>query len=130
MLYMILFFAATNALNDVEAVLVPVLARIVLHLPAWAFGALSTAFGVGALAGAWLGMRVDHQGRHRLAWVLGPMAIFGFTIVGMGFSRDGAWLAAAYAVLGLSFAVSEVVTSSLWQRMVPDEVPGTVMSTM
>ncbi|MDA8345939.1 MAG: hypothetical protein M0Z66_10695 [Thermaerobacter sp.] len=46
----ILFFAATNALNDVEA-LVPVLARLVLHLPAWAFGALSTAFGLGALAG-------------------------------------------------------------------------------
>ncbi len=58
------------------------------------------------------------------------MAIFGLTIVGMGFSRDGAWLAAAYAVLGLTFAASEVVTSSLWQRMVPDEFRGRVLSTM
>jgi MFS family permease len=130
MLYMVIFFSATNGLNDVIAVLVPLLARLLLHLTAWEFGALATCFGVGALGGAWLGVRVDERSRHRMSWVLGTMALFGGAIVSMGLARDAAWLGMAYVLGGLTFAVSEVVTSTMWQRMVPDAMRGRVMSTL
>ncbi len=129
-LAMVLFFSATNGLNNVEAVLVPLMARLVLHLPAWQFGLLSTAFGVGGLIGAWYGVRLDAIGGRRLSWVFGSMAIFALAIVAMGFAQNGMWLALAYLILGLSFTVAEVVTSALWQRMVPDDLRGRVLSTM
>ncbi len=127
---MVLFFAATNGLNDVEAVLVPLLARLVLHLAAWQFGLLSTAFGAGGLLGAWAGVRVDGRSRSRLPWAFGAMAVFGLGIILMGLAMDGWWLGLCYFVLGITFALTEVVTGTLWQRLVPDEVRGRVMSTM
>ena len=130
MLGMILFFSATNGLNNVEAVLVPLLARLVLHLPAWQFGLLFTAFGVGGIAGSWVGVRLDAHGVRRLPWAFAAMAVFGLAIVAMGFARSALWLGLAYLVLGLSFALTEVLTSTLWQRMVPDDMRGRVMSTM
>lgn len=130
MLSMVLFFSATNGLNDVEAVLVPLLARLVLHLAAWQFGLLSTAFGVGGILGAFGGVRLDGRSLRKLPWAFGAMAVFGVAIVAMGFALNAWWLGISYFVLGLSFATTEVVTNALWQRMVPDDVRGRVMSTM
>ncbi len=130
LLAMVLFFSLTNGLNNVEAVLVPLLARLVLHLPAWQFGLLSTAFGGGGLAGAWLGVHLDRAQPGRLGWAFGAMAVFALAIVAMGFAGDGAELALSYLVLGLSFTVAEVMTNVLWQRMVPDDLRGRVLSTM
>ena len=126
----VLFFAATNGLNNVEAVLVPLLARTVLHLPSWQFGLLSTAFGVGGLTGAWLGVRLDARRPGRLGWAFAAMAVFALAIAAMGSASDGAELGLAYLVLGVSFTVAEVMTGALWQRMVPDEMRGRVFSTL
>ncbi|MGH2501136.1 MAG: MFS transporter, partial [Ktedonobacterales bacterium] len=49
---LILFFSLTNGLNDVEAVLVPRLVRVNLHLSATAFGLMAACMGVGGLLGA------------------------------------------------------------------------------
>lgn len=131
MLRMVLYFAVTNGLNDVEAVLVPVLARFVLHLSAWQFGLLSTAFGLGALGGSWWALRADQRGgRNPIPSVLLAMGGFGASITVMGVAPNGWMLMAAYVTAGISFAWSEVVTSTLWQRMVPDAKRGRVMSTM
>lgn len=126
----VLFFSATNGLNNVEAVLVPLLARTVLHLPAWQFGLLSTAFGVGGLTGAWLGVRLDAARPGRLGWAFAAMVVFALAIVAMGSAADGAELGLAYLALGISFTVAEVVTGALWQRMVPDDLRGRVFSTL
>ncbi len=130
MLYMVLFFSLTNGLNNVEAVLVPVLSRSLLHLPAWQFGALATGFGGGAIAGAWLGVRVDQHARRRIPSILASMIVFGLTIVAMGAAPNVLWLAAAYVVAGVAFATGEVASSTLWQRMIPDDRRGRVLSTM
>lgn len=133
MLRMVLYFAATNGLNDVEAVLVPVLSRFVLHLSSWQFGALSTAFGLGALAGSWWALRADRSYKRRanpISGVLWAMGGFGAAIGVMGLAPNGWVLAGAYVAAGVSFAWSEVVTSTLWQRTVPDAERGRVMSTL
>ncbi len=128
MLMMVGFFALTNALNNVEAVLVPLLAHQLLHLVAWEFGALALASGGGAIAGSWLAPRFL-RGRS-LRWAFGSMGIFGSAIVGLGLAYNVEWLTGFYIVLGLSFSVTEIITSTLWQIMVPDAVRGQVMGAL
>lgn len=128
MVMMVAFFAVTNALNNVEAVLVPLLAHRVLHLASWQFGILSLTSGGGALAGSWLAMRV-FRGRS-VRWAFVSMGVFGSMIIGLGLSHSWAMLGAFYLVLGLSFAVTEVITSTLWQVLVPDAVRGQVMGAL
>ncbi len=129
MLRMVGFFSVTNGLNNVEAILVPLLARYDLHLSAWAFGALSTGFGIGALGGAWVGTRLSAR-KKKIPWVLTSMGCFGLAIVDMGMVQRGWQLAAAYIVAGCAFAIVEVITGTLWQQMIPSTMRGRVMSTM
>jgi MFS family permease len=128
MLMMVAFFALTNALNNVEAVLVPLLAHRVLHLASWQFGILSLASGGGALAGSWLAARVFRD--RSVRWAFVSMGVFGGMIIGLGLSHTLAMLGGFYLVLGLSFAVTEVITSTLWQVLVPDAVRGQVMGAL
>lgn len=128
MLTMVAFFSLTNALNNVEAVLVPLLAYRVLHLESWQFGILSLASGGGALAGSWLAAHV-FQGRS-VRWAFVSMGVFGGMIICLGLSQTLTMLGGFYLVLGLSFAVTEVITSTLWQVMVPDAVRGQVMGAL
>jgi predicted MFS family arabinose efflux permease len=58
------------------------------------------------------------------------MVVFGLAIAALGFAENAWWLGIAYTVMGMTFGFSEVVTSTLWQRMVPDDLRGRVMSTM
>lgn len=128
MLMIVGFFALTNALNNVEAVLVPLLAHQLLHLVAWEFGALGLASGGGAVAGSWLAPRFFRGRSLRSAFV--SMGIFGGSIVGLGLSYNMEMLSGFYMALGLSFSFTEVITSTLWQVMVPDAVRGQVMGTL
>lgn len=125
MLLMVGFFALTNALNNVEAVLVPLLAHQLLHLVAWQFGALALASGGGAIAGSWLAPRF-FRGRS-LRWAFVSMGIFGAAIVGLGLAYNMSMLSGFYIALGLSFSFTEVITSTLWQVMVPDAIRAQVM---
>jgi MFS family permease len=129
MLPMMLFFAVTNGLNNVEAVLVPILARLVLHVPAWQFGLLPAAFGTGALLGSWAGVCLDRY-RRRTRWMLAAMALFGLAIVGMGMAPSIWWFGEAYVTAGVGFATAEVRSSTLWQRLIPDALRGRVLSAL
>lgn len=128
MLMMVAFFALTNALNNVETVLVPLLAHRVLHLAAWQFGLLAVTSGGGALLGSGLAARFFRN--RSVRWAFVSMAVFGGTIVVMGLARNLVTLGACYLVLGLSFSVTEVITSTLWQVVVPDAVRGEVMGAL
>jgi MFS family permease len=128
MLTIILLFSITNALNNVEAVSVPVLARSDLGLSAAEFGFLGAFLGVGGLLGALaigaLGARV----RHSAIIICGSMAVFGATIAAMGSAR-GAWgLYVMYVLIGLSSVVPEIVSATLWQQLVPRQMRGRVFS--
>lgn len=130
MLSMILVFSLTNGINDVEAVLTPVLARSILHLSAGAFGLLASCFGVGALGGALvMGIAGQHI-RHRAATICGSMVLFGLAIAGMGLATNAVELYAAYLAAGATFIVAEVASSTLWQQIIPNEVRGRVFGVM
>lgn len=128
MLMMISFFALTNALNNVEAVLVPLLAHQVLHLASWEFGLLAVTGGGGALLGSGLIARLFRN--RSMRWTFVFMGVFGSTIVVMGLARNLATLGVCYLLLGLSFSVTEVITSTLWQVVVPDTVRAEVMGAL
>lgn len=130
MLSMILVFSLINGINDVEAVLTPVLARSVLHLSAVAFGLLASFFGVGALGGALvMGLFGQHL-RHRAAAICSSLALFGLAIVGMGLALNAVALYVAYLVTGATFIVAEIASSTLWQQIIPNEMRGRVLGVM
>src|SRR5262249_29264766 len=54
------------------------------------------------------------------------MALFGAAIIMMGLAQDARTLYIAYALMGVTFIVPEVVSSSLLQRIVPLEMRGRV----
>jgi MFS family permease len=127
-LTLILMFSLTNGLNDVEAVLVPRLARLDLKLPATAFGLLASSMGAGALLGA-LGIGlIAPRLRRRAQVVCGAIVVFGGAIAAMGLARGALELSAAYAVMGATFAIPEVVFGALLQHIIPAEMRGRVYS--
>jgi MFS family permease len=126
MFVLVVFFSLTNGLNDVEAVLVPRLARVELGLSATEFGLLASAAGVGTLLGALFVGIFAQRVRRRAQVICLFMALFGATIAMMGLARDARTLALAYALMGVTFIVPEVVSSSFLQRIVPTEMRGRV----
>ena len=129
-LTIVLFFSFTNGLNDVEEVLVPVLARHELRLTAFSYGLLTSAFGAGALIGALFLSAVGDRVRHRVAAICGGTAALGGAIILMGAAPSFVWLILAYFVGGLGFITSEIVSLTLWQHIVPDAARGRVFSVM
>ena len=126
MFALVVFFSLTNGLNDVEAVLVPRLARVELGLSAANFGLLASAAGIGTLLGALFVGLFAHRVRRRAHVICLFMALFGGTIIMMGLAQDARTLYLAYALMGVTFIVPEVVSSSFLQRIVPIEMRGRV----
>jgi hypothetical protein len=77
MLAVVLLFAVTNALNDVVAVLVPILARVALRMPADRFGLLASFVGAGTVVGTLLIGSVGHRIGKRALAICGSMIVFG-----------------------------------------------------
>jgi MFS family permease len=127
-LTLILIFSLTNGLNDVEEVLVPRLARLELGLPATAFGLLASCMGVGALLGALGAGLIAPRLRRRAHVVCGSLAVFGVAIAMMGLARGALTLDIAYIVMGVSFAIPEVVFGALLQHIIPAGMRGRVYS--
>ena len=88
MFALVVFFSLTNGLNDVEAVLVPRLARVELGLSATNFGLLASAAGIGTLLGALFVGLFAHRVRRRAQVICLFMALFGGTIAMMGLAQD------------------------------------------
>ncbi|HBX69813.1 MAG TPA: MFS transporter [Chloroflexi bacterium] len=108
--------------------LVPVFAKDILNIGAAGFGNLLSWQGIGALIGALIliifGNRF-HKGKllFRSRLLLGP------GIIGLALSRTP-WLSMALmAVIGYSFITQLVLTNTLIQMIVPDELRGRVLST-
>jgi MFS family permease len=127
---LVLFFSLTNGLNNVEAVLVPRIARFELGLPADAFGLLASMMGVGTLLGALVIGFVAQRIRRRAQIICLSMTVFGAAIVAMGLADRALVLDGAYFILGVTFIVPEVVFGTLLQRIIPADSRGRVFSVL
>jgi MFS family permease len=130
MLSVSIIFSLANGINNVVPVLLPVLARSTLHISAFEFGLLVSFQGFGALLGAML-IGILGQPRHRLAVAIcGGMGVFGLGIAAMGIAPEVVYLFPIFFVAGFAFIISEIVSFTLWQQIIPDNVRGRVFSVM
>jgi MFS family permease len=89
------------------------------------FGVLMTTMALGSLGGTWLIGRIDRR--------LGPSAILFLSVIAVAIATavpgltPNVWLVGlSFAVAGVSIVMWNVVTVSLRQRIVPDELLGRV----
>jgi MFS family permease len=106
-------------------VLVPVLASDTLHAGPKAFGALSAAFGTGALVGALLSAALA-----RASWKVLILGTLGFStaLLGLAPQHTLAISAVLLFVTGACFSLWTANSQSLLQLTAPDELRGRVLS--
>lgn len=107
-------------------VLVPLIARDVLHEGAHGFGLLMAALGAGAVAGA-LTVAVMGLGRPPLRMVLAPAAAAPALLLALAAVRHFGAAAAVLAGIGFSQIVFMTSCNTTVQIAVPDELRGRVM---
>ncbi|HEU5184261.1 MAG TPA: MFS transporter [Gemmatimonadaceae bacterium] len=108
-------------------VLMPVLARDVLHTDASGYGFLLTCVGVGAIAAALALATFGRQARH--GWLLERAAYaFPVLLVALAMSRS-VWLSAALLVtIGFTMILNNALANTLLQVIVPNAFRGRVMA--
>jgi MFS family permease len=108
-------------------VLMPVLARDVLHTDASGYGFLLTCVGIGAIAAA---LTLATFGRHTPHGRLLERAAYAFSIllIALALSRS-VWVSAALLVtVGFTMILNNAVSNTLLQTLVPDAFRGRVMA--
>jgi MFS family permease len=107
--------------------LVPVFAKDILDIGADGFGHLLSWQGVGALIGAFL-LIVFGDRFHKGKLLLVSRVLLGPAVIGLAISRTP-WLSMLImALLGYSLITQLVLTNTLIQSIVPDELRGRVLS--
>ena len=108
--------------------LVAVFAKDILHIGATGFGHLLSWQGIGALFGALLlTIFGDHFPKGKM--LLASRLLLGPGIIGLALSRTP-WISMAImALLGYSLITQLILTNTLIQIIVPDELRGRVLST-
>ena len=101
-------------------------ARDVLHAGAGGYGALMSAFGVGAAAGA-LSIAAVGQRFRREATALGAGISLGAGLVLLGLLHQFGLALAVSILCGLSMALNAIMTNTLLQTEAPDHLRGQVM---
>ena len=108
------------------SVLVPLLARNVLHQGAEGFGFLMAAIGLGAVAGA---LTLGMLGRRpRLRVIVGAGALACAAFLGVAFVRDFALALAVLFVVGFAAIIAAAGCNTTLQVIAPDALRGRVMS--
>jgi MFS family permease len=107
-------------------VLVPLIARDVLHEGAHGFGLLMASLGLGAVTGA-LAVAVLSVGRPRLGMVVGPALAAAGLLLLLSAARHFGTTAAVLVALGFAQIVFMTTCNTTVQIAVPDELRGRVM---
>lgn len=107
-------------------VLVPLIARDVLHEGAHGFGLLMASLGVGAVVGA-LAVAVLAVGRPPLGLVVGPALAAAALLLLLSTARHFGLAAAVLAALGFAQIIFMTSCNTTVQIAVPDELRGRVM---
>lgn len=123
----LLTLAAVSVLGMSYPVLMPVIAKEVLHGGPRTLGFLTASGGAGAICGAiYLASRRNARGLGRILAVAGT--IFGLGLVAFSFSHNQ-WLSfALLAVTGFGMMVQTSSSNALLQTIVDDDKRGRVMS--
>jgi len=108
------------------SVLVPLIARDVLHEGAHGFGLLMAALGVGAVVGA-LAVAALSVGRPPLGLLVGPALAAAALLLVLSTARHFGVAAAVLAALGVAQIVFMTSCNTTVQIAVPDELRGRVM---
>jgi len=125
---LVVIVAAVSVVGFGSLTLIPVFAKDILQIGAEGFGQLLSSQGIGALIGSFilifLGDRL-HKGR----LLLFSRILLGPGIIGLALSRIP-WISMALmGLLGYSFITQLVLTNTLIQSIVPDDLRGRVLST-
>jgi MFS family permease len=123
----LLLLALVSTMGMPYTVLMPAVARTVLHGGPHTLGALMTASGLGALAGAlYLASRESVLGLGRV--MVSATATFGAGLVAFALSRQ-LWLSlAVLPVVGAGFMVQMASANTIIQTVVPERLRGRVMA--
>lgn len=125
--YIILLLALVSLMGMPYTVLMPVIAKEILHGGSHTFGFLMGASGLGALIGAlYLASRKNVLGLGRIV----PMAaaLFGFGLITFSFSSY-VWLSLVLMVIiGLGMMLQMASSNTILQTIVDDDKRGRVMS--
>ena len=106
--------------------ILPVYARDVLHAGPGGYGAIMSAFGVGAAAGALSIAGVGHRFR-REGTALGAGVTLGVALLLLGLVHHVVLALGLAMVCGLSMALNAIMTNTLLQTEAPDHLRGQVM---
>jgi MFS family permease len=107
--------------------LLPALAQDVLHVGTVGFGFMTTAIGVGALAGAlFIASLGDYQFKGRM--LAAGNLLFPVMVIALSLSRSFHLTMGFLVVAGLGFMTQNATANTLVQTTVPDALRGRVMS--
>jgi MFS family permease len=126
-LSLVLLVAAFSMIGFGALTLIPVFAKDILQIGVKGFGQLLSWQGIGALTGGIL-LVLFGDSFHKGSLLLFSRVLLGPCILGLALSRIP-WLSMALmAVLGYSLITQLVITNTLIQIIVPDDLRGRVMS--
>ncbi|MBI5879849.1 MAG: MFS transporter [Chloroflexi bacterium] len=107
--------------------LLPAYARDVMHVDAEGLGFLSTATGVGALAGALMMATLSYSRRRGVILSAGNL-VYPAALLGLAFSTSYALSLLLLAVAGFAFMAQQSTANALVQSHAPDNLRARVMS--
>jgi MFS family permease len=120
-------FAALLFFGPSPTLLIPIIAKQVLHLDATQIGLLFSAAGIGAVAGG-LTLASLHDPRHKARIVLSAAGLWAVALVGFALSRSFVWALLSQLCIGLFQVGVSATTITLMQTRVPPQMRGRVMS--
>jgi MFS family permease len=127
-LILVLMVAASSLIGFGSLTLVPVFAKDILQIGVTGFGQLLSWQGIGALiGGSILIFFGDNFQKGRILLI--SRILLGPAIIGLALSRTPRLSMVLMAVLGYSLITQLVITNTLIQMIVPDDLRGRVIST-
>jgi MFS family permease len=126
-LALVVLVAAFSVFGFPFLVLMPVVARDVLHTDARGYGALMAAVGIGAMLGA-LGLAVAGQRVPKGRALLAGGGAFATVLALFAAARSFGLAALLLALVGCAMIITTALANTMLQTIVPDELRGRVMA--
>jgi MFS family permease len=126
-LALVVLVAAFSVFGFPFLVLMPVVARDVLHTDARGYGVLMAAVGIGAMLGA-LGLAVAGRRVPKGRALLAGGSAFATLLVLFATARSFSLAALLLALVGCAMIITTALANTMLQTIVPDELRGRVMA--